>query len=91
MRNTEVSEFDGFSVSEPNDIGGLDVAVKDAFAVRVVQCVGNLQTDHQRITQEQAFTIRHELVQRAAVQKFHRYVRAVIYLAYVEDGHNVWM
>jgi hypothetical protein len=50
-----------------------------------------LQTDHQRITQEQAFTIRHELVQRAAVQKFHRYVRAVIYLAYVEDGHNVWM
>src|SRR5580692_9842749 len=72
------------------DVGGFDVAVHDAFGVRGIECVGDLDGEGKQSVQlDRAST--DQVLQGLAVEKFHGDEGLAVFLADVVDGANVGM
>ena len=80
----------GVSALGDKDVGGLDVAVDDAFGVGCIECVGNL--DGQRQNQLGFHrTPGDAVLQRQAVQKLHGDERFAVLVVNFVDGADVRM
>ena len=86
---TKVENFGVTALGDEN-VGGLDVAVNDAFGVRGVEPVGNLdgqledRFDFHR-------TAGDAMLQRHAVEKFHDDVGFAVFVADFVDGADIRM
>ena len=72
------------------NIGGLDVAVKDPFRVGGVQGVSDLNGDGKKLFPFQGTPLDHVL-QGHAVEKLHHHEGAAVFFANVVDGTDVGM
>ncbi len=72
------------------DVGGLDVAVDDAFGVRRIEGVGNLNGEReQRVVLQR--TSRHHVLQGQAIQKLHGDKALALVFANFVNGADVGM
>ena len=69
LRQAEVQNL-GVAALCHEDVGGLDVAVDDAFAVRGIESVGNLNSQRQKHLQVQR-PARDPVLQGHAIEIFH--------------------
>ena len=70
------------------DVGGLDVAMDHALAVRVTEGVGELLADIADAIEGEALTLLHGTVEGVTVNKLHDQKGRAFVLAHVEDGHD---
>ena len=71
-----------------HDVGGLQIPVHDAGAVRGGECVGHLRRDAQRFGEPHALA-RDQLIQRLAIHQLHDDVGLPVLLADFMDGDDV--
>ena len=72
------------------NVGGLDVAVNDAFAVRRIERVGNFDRQVEHFVNAQRFRL-YAAPQSLALQKLHGDEDSAVLLADVVDRADVWV
>ncbi len=83
----EVRDLD-LSIGADQDISGLHIAMDDALAVSVVECIGHLPQNVEQIRQRRRIAAREQLLQRKALDKLHRQVPMALVLAELVDGDD---
>jgi hypothetical protein len=87
LRQTEVEHL-GLPALGQEDVGGLDVAVQDVFAVRRVERIGDLRRHvEQRLGIERSLD--ETPVERLALEQFHGQVAAAVLVVEPVDGADV--
>ena len=89
LGEAEVEDFGVAALGDEN-VGGLDVAVNDAFGVGGIESVGNLDTEVEEIFQIDARAGDHVL-EGLPVKKFHGDESLAVVFADVVDGADVGM
>ena len=89
LREAEIENFGLAAIGEKN-IRGLDVAMNDVFGMCGVQRVGGLNAGFQQSIKRQR-PAGDAMLQRRALQQFHRDVTASLVFADFEDGADVRM
>ena len=72
------------------NVGGLDVAMNDAFDVRGVECVGNLNGQRQNRFRLHRMPV-DAVLQRHAIQKLHGYEHIAVLVINLVNGADVRM
>ena len=89
FRNAEVGDFHAaFGVEQ--DVLRLDVAMEDAFVVRVLERLADFGNDGQGLLGGEAARL-HGLAEIDAIDKFHQQIKETVRLAKIVDGDNVRM
>ncbi len=73
------------------DIGGLDIAVNHALAVRVAESFSEMLADLADAVERKPLAFFHGVGEGRALDKFHHQKGRALMLAHVEDGHNAGM
>ena len=87
--DAEVGDLHRAGLVDQHDVAGLDVAVDDAFLVRVIKRSRELDADLDDLLHRQDLVGRQQLAQRHAVDQLHRDVRLLAVDADVEDRDDV--
>ena len=90
LGQSEVQDL-GVAAWADEDVGGLDIAVNDACAVRRIQRVGDFDAERQHRVHVQTAMAGDALLQRAALQILHGDEGAAVLLADVMNGADVGM
>ena len=88
LRDAEVGDLDR-TFGRDEDVRGLDVAVDDPVAVRVVECGGHLARHAQRFGDGERAVVVDDAAQRGAVDELHDDVGDVVVLARVVGRDDV--
>src|SRR5215469_17638419 len=80
----------GVSAVRYENVGGLDVAVNDAFGVRSIEGVGNFDGDPQKGFQFK-WTTSNCVFQSLALQKLHGDERPAVFFTDIMNGADIWM
>ena len=88
-RNAEIGELQGVGFRVVHHVGRFDVAMHDAFAVRVAERVGGAGDDRHHFLRLQQVALLGERYQVAALQELHGDEAVVVLLARVVDGDDV--
>ena len=89
FREAEVEDF-GVAAFGDENVGGLDVAMDDAFGVGGVECVGDFDGDAEETIEFEGLA-GDDVLERDAIEKFHGDEGCAVFFADVVDGADVGM
>jgi hypothetical protein len=87
LRQSEVEHLRGSSLGDEN-VGGLDVAMRNALRVRGFECFGDLDSESEQVVGTRR-PLGDALLERHAVEVLHDNAGAAVLLADVVDGADV--
>jgi hypothetical protein len=85
----EIEDF-GVAAFGDEDVGGLDVAVDDAFGVGGIESFGDLNGNVEETLEFNWLAI-DDVLEGGSIEEFHGDEGATVFFADVVDGANVWM
>ena len=88
LRDAEIGDLHA-AVLEDHDVVGLNVAVDDAAAVRVLQRLGDLRGKMQRLAPTQLPLLLHILLERDALDELHDDVVDVVRVRHIVNAHDI--